>query len=90
MMNGPKKIRQTSMANFALSCACRELFLEFPLRTHQSGKASDHEWSNRLQKAGIKVWTHPDAFIKHLRRGWKALADHWLVKLVPSETIEDV
>ena len=90
MMNGPQKIRQTSMANFGLSCARRELFLEFPLRTHQSGKASDHEWSNRLHTAGIKIWTHPDAFIKHLRRGWKALADHWLVKLVPSETIEEL
>ena len=78
------------MANFALSCARRELFLEFPLQTHPSGKASDHEWSNRLQMADIKIWTHPDAFIKHLRRGWKALADNWLVKLVPSETIEDV
>ena len=90
VLNSPKEIMQTSMAPFAMSCARRELFMRFPLQTHLNGVSSDHHFSYRLQKAGIKVWTHPDAFIKHLRRGWKALADNWLVKLVPSETIEDV
>ena len=80
-------ILQTRMANFALSIAERDLFLKFPLQTHQNNCSSDHHWSYRLQKAGVKVHTHTDAFIKHLRRGWAPWRINWLVGKVKPETI---
>ena len=80
---------QTTMANYAMSMAERDIFLKFPLKTHPNGCSSDHHWSRRLQLAGLKVWTHPKAFIKHLRRGWKPLEDKWLVGTIPPKTILD-
>ena len=80
---------QTSIANFAMSIAHREVFLKHPLQTWDSGKSSDHFWSTLLELDGLKVWTHPDAFIKHLRRGWKPLRHNWLVgKMEPQTTYE--
>ena len=78
---------RTKMANFAMSIARREMFLDFPLMTWPNGKSSDHHWSFRLQQSGVAVWTHPDAFIKHLRRGWTPLIHNWLVGYVKPETI---
>ena len=90
VLNSPKEIMQTSMAPFAMSCARRELFMRFPLQTHLNGVSSDHHFSYRLQKAGIKVWTHPDAFIKHLRRGWSPLRANWLVGKIKPEIIKEL
>ena len=78
---------QTAVANFAMSIAKREMFLRFPLQTYPNNCSSDHHWSYRLQRAGIKVWTHPEAFIKHLRRGWAPWRINWLVGNVKPETI---
>ena len=78
---------QTAVANFAMSVARREMFLKFPLQTYPNNCSSDHHWSYRLQRAGIKVWTHPEAFIKHLRRGWAPWRINWLVGNVKPETI---
>jgi len=78
-----------TMANFAMSIAERDLFLKFPLMTHPNNCSSDHHWSYRLQEAGVKVWTHPNAYIKHLRRGWAPLRQNWLVGRVKPETIYD-
>ena len=80
-------IIQTSMANFAMTIAERNLFLKFPLQAHTNGRASDHYLSYRLQKAGVKVYTHTDAFIKHLRQGWKPWRHNWLVGAVKPEII---
>ena len=80
---------QLTMANYAMSMAERDIFLKFPLMTHPNGCSSDHHWSYRLQQAGVKVWTHPDAFIKHLRRGWQPLPDNWLVGKIKPKTIFD-
>ena len=90
VLNSPKEIMQTSMAPFAMSCARRELFMRFPLQTHLNGVSSDHHFSYRLQKAGIKVWTHPDAFIKHLRKGWSPLIVNWLVGKIKPEIIKEL
>ena len=90
VLNSPKEIMQTSMAPFAMSCARRELFERFPLKTHLNGCSSDHFFSYRLQKAGIKVWTHPDAFIKHLRRGWSPLRVNWLVGKIRPEIVKEL
>ena len=60
-------------ACFAMSIARREMFLNFHYKLIPNSCSSDHHWSYRLQRAGIKVWTHPDAFVKHLRRGWGLL-----------------
>ena len=79
----------TAMANFAMSIARREMFLRFPLGVHPNGCASDHHWSYRLQNAGIKVWTHPEAFIKHLRRGWHPWRMNWLVGNVKPQIIHE-
>ena len=84
-----KGVIRTVMANFAMSIAERDIFLKFPLMTHPNNCSSDHHWSFRLQEEGVKVWTHPDAFIKHLRRGWAPLRHHWLVGRVKPETIYD-
>ena len=70
-----KEVIQIAMANYAMSIAERDLFLKFPLMTHPNSCSSDHHWSYRLQQAGVKVWTHPDAYVKHLRRGWQPLPD---------------
>ena len=78
---------QTAVACFAMSLARREMFLKFPLQTYPNGWSSDHHWSYRLQRAGITVWTHPEAFIKHLRRGWKPWRHNWLVGNVKPETV---
>ena len=84
----PSQPFRTAYANFALTGATKELWERFPLSTHLRGNSSDHQLSYRLQTAGVKVWSHPSAFIKHLRRGWKPLLDKWLVWNVPSEIIE--
>ena len=81
----PDQVIRTAMANFAMSIAERELFLKFPLRTHRNNRASDHHWSYRLQRAGVKVYTHPDAFVKHLRKGWSPWRHNWLVGNVEPE-----
>ena len=79
------KVIRIAMANFAMTIAERELFLRFPLQTHRNDRASDHHWSYKLQRAGVKVYTHPDAFVKHLRRGWTPWRINWLVGKVESE-----
>ena len=84
----PPQPFRTVYANFALTGATKELWERFPLSTHDRGNSSDHQLSYRLQQAGVKLWSHPHAFIKHLRRGWKPLTDKWLVWNVPSEVIE--
>ena len=84
----PAQPFRTAYANFALTGATKELWERFPLSTHTRGNSSDHQLSYRLQTAGVKVWSHPSAFIKHLRRGWRPLLDKWLVWNVPSEIIE--
>ena len=78
---------QTALANFAMSIAKREMFLNFPLMTWPNGRSSDHHWSFRLQQSGVRIWTHPDAFIKHLRQGWAPWRHNWLVGNVRPETI---
>ena len=78
---------RTRMANFAMSIAHREIFLKYPLMTWPNGRASDHLWSFQLQEGGLKVWTHPDAFIKHLRQGWKPWRHNWLVGKIEPQTI---
>ena len=55
--------------------------------TWPNGKSSDHNWSTRLQMLGIRVWTHRDAFIKHLRKGWTPWRHNWLVGKVTPQTI---
>ena len=57
--------------------------------TWPNGRSSDHHWSFRLQQSGVRIWTHPDAFIKHLRQGWSPWRHNWLVGNVEPETIHD-
>ena len=82
-----KGIIRTNYANFAMSGARREIFLKHPLGIYPNGTASDHHWYIRLEKDGIEVYTHTDAFIKHLRRGWTPWRHNWLVGQVPAQTI---
>jgi len=79
---------KTAYANFALTGMTREMWLKYPPKTHPRGNASDHQLSWRLQKDGIDVWTHPDAFITHLRRGWTPLLEKLLVGNQPPQIIE--
>ena len=78
----PKELLQVAVACFAFTCAPRKIYLQHPLAVHPNNSASDHHWSYRLQEAGIKIWTHPDAFVKHLKRiealhgDWKWLTGH--------------
>ncbi len=62
------------LAGMALTCYPRKILLDFPLGVYPSGFSSDHEISYRLHKAGVKVWTHPDAFLLHLKQAWSGLA----------------
>ena len=82
-----KGLIKTNYANFAMSGTRREIFLEYPLGIYPNDTASDHHWSYRLQNAGIQVYTHTDAFIKHLRQGWTPWRHNWLVGQVPAKTI---
>ena len=79
---------RTAYANFALTGMKREMWLKYPVMTHPRGNSSDHQLSYRLQSGGIEVWTHPDAFITHLRRGWTPLLKQWLVGNQTPEIIE--
>ena len=82
-----KGLIKTNYANFAMSGARREIFLEHPLGIYPSETASDHHWSYRLQQAGLQVYTHTDAFIKHLRQGWFPWKHNWLVGQEPAKII---
>tara|TARA_R110001592_G_scaffold360282_1_gene668397 strand:- start:3521 stop:4234 length:714 start_codon:yes stop_codon:yes gene_type:complete len=82
----PQLVR-TSYANFALTGMTKEMWEKYPVSCWPRGNSSDHHLSLRLQNDGVKVWTHPNAFIRHLRKGWAPLPDHWLVGNVPSEII---
>ena len=70
-----------------MSGARREIFLKHPLGIYPNGTSSDHHWSMRLQQDGIEVYTHRDAFIKHLRRGWAPWKHNWLVGQETPQTI---
>jgi len=83
-----KKPLRTAYANFALTGMKKEMWLKYPVKTHPCGRASDHQLSWRLQSDGIEVWTHPDAFITHLRRGWGPLRKRWLVGNEKPQIIE--
>lgn len=84
----PPEPFRTSYANFALTGSKKEMWEKFPIRCWPRGNSSDHHLSLRLQESNIKVWTHPMAFIKHLRRGWSPLTDKWLTWNVEPEIIE--
>ena len=84
----PPELVRTSYANFALTGMTKELWEQYPISCWPRGNSSDHHLSLRLQNDGVKVWTHPKAFIRHLRKGWAPLPDHWLVGSVPPEIIE--
>ena len=50
------------------------------MKTWPNGNASDHHISFRIQRGGkYTVWTHRDAFSRHLRQGWLPLQHQWLV-----------
>ena len=79
---------RTAYANFALTGMKREVWLKYPVQTHPRGNSSDHQLSWRLQSNGVEVWTHPDAFITHMRRGWSPLMRKWLVGNEKPQIIE--
>ena len=73
-------VRQTSNACFGLTCFKKQVLLDYPLMTWPNTNASDHHISMRIQRgAKYTIWTHRDAFCRHLRRGWTPLKDKWLV-----------
>jgi len=84
----PLELVRTSYANFALTGMTKELWEKFPISCWPNGNSSDHHLSLRLQNKGVKVWTHPKAFIRHLRRGWSPLSHHWLVGNMTPEIVE--
>lgn len=73
--------------NFVVSSVCfcitsfkREVLLDYPLQTYRNTNASDHHISYRIQRDGkYKIWTHRDAFARHLRQGWDPYKHNWLV-----------
>ena len=83
-----EKTATRTCANFALTGMTKELWENYPISCWPRGNSSDHHLSLRLQNEGVQVWTHPNAFIRHLRKGWSPLPDHWLVGNVPPEIIE--
>tara|TARA_B100000029_G_C17410993_1_gene900746 strand:- start:183 stop:935 length:753 start_codon:yes stop_codon:yes gene_type:complete len=73
-------IRQTSLASFAISCFKKQVLLDYPLQTYSKPVSSDHNISYRIQRgAKYTIWTHRDAFCRHLRQGWGPLRHQWLV-----------
>jgi hypothetical protein len=44
----------------------RERWLEFPFQTYR-GFASDLHQSWRLQESGVPIWTHPEAYVFHVK-----------------------
>jgi len=84
----PLELVRTSYANFALTGMTKELWEKYPISCWPRGNSSDHHLSLRLQNDGVKVWTHPKAFIRHLRRGWSPLPHHWLVGNMTPEIVE--
>ena len=73
-------IRQTSIATFFFSCFKREILDHYDISTYSNGNASDHHLSYRIQRdATYTIWTHKNAFVRHLRQGWGPLKTNWLV-----------
>lgn len=84
-------IRQTSVASFAISCFTKQVLLDYPLATYSNDSASDHHISFRIQRAAkYTIWTHRDAFCRHLRQGWRPLQHNWLVGNQKSEIIYEL
>ena len=71
-------IRQTSNACFSITSFKRQVLLDYPLQTWPNTNASDHHISMRIQReAKYTIWTHRNAFCRHLRQGWTPLQHHW-------------
>jgi hypothetical protein len=99
-----KGLIQTYLSSFALSCVPRETLIGYPLTTYKTpgflfertpraqprGCCSDHEFSRRITEDGIKIWTTPKMFIKHLREERDPfLKKNWIVgKVEPTITEE--
>jgi hypothetical protein len=85
-----KELFRQRLAGMALTCFSRETLLEFPLSVYPNGFAGDHNISYRLQQQGIKIWTHPDAFLLHLRRGWRPMHESWKVGKIAPQIIYEL
>ena len=84
-------IRQTSIASFSISCFKKQVLLDYPLQTYSNTNASDHHISYRIQRgAKYTIWTHRDAFCRHLRQGWRPLEHNWLVGNQKPEIIHEL
>lgn len=76
----------------------KDLWLKFPTGVYFNPKgkyphcycSSDHNLSYRLSSAGIKMYTHRECFVKHLKKNQnKTMLDGWLVGKVNPQVIED-
>ena len=79
VLNKPNNF-EVCVVCFCISSFKRNILLEYPLQTYRNTNASDHHISYRIQRDGkYKIWTHRDAFCRHLRQGWSPLKHKWLV-----------
>ncbi len=100
--NMPTDIFETYFLGYSLTRLSRELWIKYPFKKYiiRSGRnftgnlkgvSSDHHISMRLIQAGIKMYTHKQAFVYHLKpaqansRHGSTLRTNWLVgKETPS------
>jgi len=85
-----KGLIRTYLASFALSCVSRDVLMNYSLAPYMNGQAADHRFSRRVTADGIKIWTTPKMFVKHLReRSTAHLKRNWIVgKVNPTVTEE--
>jgi len=81
----------SGFGGWALSGMRRRLWLRYPMRVNGSTKAqSDHDTSLRMGRDGLEWWTHPAAYIHHLKEDANvSLQRDWIVDREPAVVIRD-
>lgn len=85
-------IFKTYLAGFALTGMRRDLWLKYPFKVYlmnsndKKGVSSDHNLSIRLNSDNIPIYTHKNAFVKHLK-GSPITYNKWLLGKIKSSVI---
>ena len=62
----PRKAHRTYFHGMVLATMSRELWQRYPFGSY-AGCASDYHQCLRLQLDDVPIWTHPDAYVYHLK-----------------------
>jgi hypothetical protein len=60
----------TTFSGFVFTCMRRAEWLQYPMMVSEAGAQTDYTLSYRLQQSGIKIITHKDTFVYHVKETW--------------------